>query len=62
MRKALAALAAAAVGLAAGTARADLTGQTAPDVAFNASWNGSGEKSLRDFRGRVVFLEIFATW
>ena len=54
-------------GLAAGMllalpASADLTGKAAPDAIIKASWNAKGEKSLKDFKGHVVLLEIFATW
>ena len=48
--------------LAATPARADLTGQSAPDAALKAAWNAKGEKALKDFKGRVVLLELFATW
>ena len=54
-------------GLAAGLlvalpASADLTGKTAPDAIIKASWNAKGERSLEDFKGRVILLEVFATW
>lgn len=48
--------------LAATPARADLKGKTAPEFEFKASWNTSGEKGLKDFKGRVILVEMFATW
>ena len=39
-----------------------LTGEAPPETPITASWNGEGETSLKDFEGKVVLLEIFATW
>ena len=43
-------------------ARGELAGQPVPPAALEAAWNGAGEKTLKDFREKVLFLEIFATW
>lgn len=37
-------------------------GQPAPDVEITEWYNGTGENSLGEFRGRVILLEIWATW
>lgn len=57
-------IAAAALGMlvSAAPAWADLTGKAAPDAALKAAWNAKGEKALKEFKGRVVLLEVFATW
>jgi hypothetical protein len=39
-----------------------LTGKAPPETPIVESWNGAGEKSLEDFEGKVILLEIFATW
>ena len=40
----------------------DLVGQQVPETPLRAAWNALGEKSLKDFDGRVILLELFATW
>jgi hypothetical protein len=46
----------------AALARGDMTGKAAPPITFTNTWNATGEKSLKDFQGKVVFLEFFTTW
>ena len=43
-------------------ASADLVGKMAPSTEIKKSWNSKGETSLADYKGRVVLLEIYATW
>ena len=43
-------------------ASADLVGKKAPNPRIKKSWNSKGETSLADYKGRVVLLEIYATW
>ncbi len=35
--------------------------QLAPDIQISSTINGDGRTSLADFRGEVVFLEIWGT-
>ena len=39
-----------------------LKGKVPPETPLRKSWNGTGERSLREFEGRVILLECFATW
>ena len=39
-----------------------LKGRTPPATPLRKAWNAAGEKSLRDFEGKAIFLECFATW
>ena len=40
----------------------NLVGKSPPETPLRAAWNADGEKSLKDFEGKAVLLEIFATW
>ena len=40
----------------------DIVGEQVPDTPLRAAWNALGEKSLKDFEGKVILLELFATW
>ena len=40
----------------------DIVGEQVPDAPLRAAWNALGEKSLADFEGKVILLELFATW
>ena len=40
----------------------DLNGKAAPETPIRTAWNALGEKSLKDFKGKAILLEIFATW
>ncbi|MCC6465473.1 MAG: hypothetical protein IT463_09065 [Planctomycetes bacterium] len=50
--------------LAPAALQAVSVGQQAPDFQLKQVWNtpSGGESSLASFRGRVVLLEVFATW
>jgi hypothetical protein len=37
-------------------------GDQAPALSFWQTWNHSGAQSLDSFRGKTVFVEVFATW
>lgn len=38
-------------------------GDVAPEVTFAKTWNmPEGQRRLSDFRGKVVMLEVWATW
>mgnify|MGYP001217056046 CR=1 FL=1 len=37
-------------------------GDQAPALSFGQTWNLSGAQSLDSFRGKTVFVEVFATW
>lgn len=52
---------AAALALAT-AAPAQEVGDAAPDFRLETWFNGTGEKSLSDFDGKVVLVEIWATW
>jgi hypothetical protein len=48
--------------LAAGGANGQLAkGTRAPDFEIAKAWNG-GPTSFKDLAGRVVLLDLFATW
>ena len=40
---------------------AQSVGDDAPDCDFDGWINGTGEKSMKDFRGRCVLLELWST-
>ena len=51
---------AACLALSAGTLVAMDKGEEAPNFKFEASWNTlPGAKQLTDYRGKIVFLEIW---
>ncbi len=51
---------AACLALCAGTLVAMDKGEEAPNFKFEASWNTlPGAKQLTDYRGKIVFLEIW---
>lgn len=38
-------------------------GQAAPNFKFDKSWNAlEGASQLDDYRGKLVLLEVWATW
>lgn len=38
-------------------------GEVAPEVTFSKTWNmPEGQGRLSDFRGKLVMLEVWATW
>lgn len=60
MRRSL--LACAALLSLAVPAAAQDVGDVAPAFTLDTWINGQGEKSLADFEGKCVMLEIWATW
>lgn len=46
----------------ASAAPAQEVGSSAPDFSLETWFNGTGEKSLSEFAGKVVLVEIWATW
>jgi len=53
-------LLAACLALCAGNLAALDKGEEAPNFTFEASWNVlDGSKQLTDYRGKIVFLEIW---
>jgi hypothetical protein len=49
--------------IGASAALAVEVGQQGPNVTFDRTWNvPEGAKQLEDYRGRVVLLEVWATW
>jgi thiol-disulfide isomerase/thioredoxin len=51
-----------AVYLAGPAARGELIGNEAPNLNFLWVSNGGTQKSLRDYKGKVVVLDFWATW
>ncbi len=60
MRRALIAFVAALA--VSGAAPAQEVGDLAPDFSLETWFNGTGEKSLNEFAGKVILVEIWATW
>lgn len=60
MRRTLLAFAAALA--IASAAPAQEVGDLAPDFNLETWFNGTGEKSLSEFAGKVILVEIWATW
>ncbi|MFK5955044.1 MAG: hypothetical protein QM477_01210 [Planctomycetota bacterium] len=61
MKRAL--LYAAVLAFGASEASAQLpVGAKAPEIEAKAWFNGPAGESLSDLRGRVVFIEMWATW
>lgn len=47
----------------AAAAAAVEVGQPAPNFKFEKSWNAlEGADELDDYRGKIVMLEVWATW
>ena len=52
-----------ALTLFAGAAAAQEIGTDAPNFTIDKGWNAAADAaSLEDFRGKVVLVEIWATW